>query len=70
MDIKHEVNAQTGKVSFIGPENGLPLSNAQGTSPSLHSQNPAMALAKRFGPEFGLKNPERDLTELKTKPQR
>jgi Zn-dependent metalloprotease len=26
-----------------------------------------MALARRFGPEFGLKNPERDLTELKTR---
>src|SRR6266511_5497084 len=65
--LKHEVNAQTGKVSFIGPENGLPVSNVLATSPSVRRQNPAMALAKRFGPEFGLKNPERDLTELKTK---
>ncbi len=65
--LKREANPQTGKVSFIGPENGsgLPLSKALGTSPSVRVQNPPMALAKRFGPEFGLKNPELDLTELK-----
>ena len=66
--LKRQANAQTGKVSFIGPENGnvLPVSKVLGLSPSVRLQNPPMALAKRFGPEFGLENPERDLTELKT----
>jgi len=64
--LKRQVNPQTGRVSFIGPESGhaLPASQALGTF--IHPQNPAMALAKRFGTEFGLKNPERDLKEMKS----
>ncbi len=64
--IERQVNAQTGKVSFIGPENGhsLPASKALGTS--VPPQDSALALAKRFGPEFGLKDPERDLNEMKS----
>ena len=55
--IERQVNAQTGKVSFIGPETGqvLPASDAPGKS--TRPQDPAMALAKRFGPEFGLQDP-------------
>lgn len=30
----------------------------------MHPQDPAMALARRFGPEFGLKNPERELSQI------
>ena len=65
--IKRQVNAETGKVSFIGPENGrfLSASQALGISALGPLANPAMALAKRFGSEFGLKNPERDLTEIR-----
>ena len=64
--LKRQVNPQTGRVSFIGPEDGraLPASQALGTF--IRPQNPAMALAKRFGSEFGLKNPERDLKEMKS----
>ncbi len=64
--IKRQVNAQSGRVSFIGPESGgaLPASEALGAFSQ--PQDPALALAKRFAPEFGLQNPERDLTELKT----
>ncbi len=63
--LKRQINAQTGKVNFIGPESGrtLPASKALGTF--IRPQNPALALAKRFGSEFGLKNPERDLKEMK-----
>ncbi|HET9911510.1 MAG TPA: M4 family metallopeptidase, partial [Anaerolineales bacterium] len=66
--IERQVNAQTGKVSFIGPENGrmVPATKALGISPSARPADPGMALAKRFGPEFGLKDPARDLTGLKT----
>src|SRR5215212_9292817 len=63
--LKRQVNPQTGKVSFIGPENGYSLSASRVLGTFLRPQNPAMALAKRFGPEFGLKNPERDLKEIK-----
>jgi bacillolysin len=64
-DIHRQVNAQTGKVSFISPENGraLPASKALGLS--TRPQDPAMALAKRFGPEFGLNNPEHELKEVR-----
>ena len=66
--IKRQFNAQTGKVSFIGPESGRSLSaeKALGISPSARPADPAMALAKRFGPDFGLKDPERDLSAIKT----
>jgi bacillolysin len=65
--VKREVNAETGKVSFIGPESGrvLPASQALGTF--LRPQDPGKALAKRFGPEFGLQNAERDLSEVKSR---
>ena len=64
--IERQVNAQTGKVSFIGPETGqvLPASDAPGKS--TRPQDPAMALAKRFGPEFGLQDPGRELTVMKS----
>jgi len=67
--LKRHVNAETDKVSFIGPENRrvLSASKALGISAFARPADPAMALAKRFAPEFGLKNPERDLTEIKAK---
>jgi hypothetical protein len=60
--LKRQVNAQSGRVSFIGPESGraLPASRALGTF--IRPQDPAMALAKRFArswfhhPEHGLRN--------------
>ncbi len=66
--LKRQVNAQTGKLSFIGPENGRSLSASQalGITSFARPADPALALAKRFGPEFGLKNPERDLSQIKT----
>src|SRR5512138_60321 len=65
--LQREHNVRTGKVSFIGVENGLALSVAQlGAASAARPADPAMALAKRFGPEFGLKNPERDLKAQKT----
>ena len=66
--LDRQLNAQTGKLSFIAPEDGQPLSAAKvlGISPSARAEEPAMALAKRFGPEFGLQAPERDLRPIKT----
>ena len=68
--LKHQKNAQTGKVSFIGPEKGKSVSAAQalGVSPGkAHPADPALALAKRFAPEFGLKNPSQELKEAHKK---
>jgi Zn-dependent metalloprotease len=69
--IKRQINAQTGKVSLLGPETGrlVPAAKALGLSPSFRPADPAMALAKRFGPEFGLRNAERDLKVIKNKRQ-
>ncbi|HET9906171.1 MAG TPA: choice-of-anchor Q domain-containing protein, partial [Anaerolineales bacterium] len=64
--IKRQLNAESGKVSFIGPENGRVVSAAEALGTFIRPQDPAMALAKRFGPEFGLKNPERDLSIKKS----
>ena len=65
--IQRQVNTQTGKLSFLGPEDGQALSAARALGTSARPQDPAMALVKRFGPEFGLQNPERDLSEMKHK---
>src|SRR5215211_7744266 len=64
-EIERQLNAQTGKVSFISPENGQALPARDVFDSSIPPQDPAMALAKRFGPEFGLKDPQRDLQEWK-----
>jgi Zn-dependent metalloprotease len=65
---KRQLNAQSGRISFIGAESGraLPAEKALGISSAFRPADPAMALAKRFGPEFGLKDPERDLIRVKT----
>ncbi|MBN2117342.1 MAG: M4 family metallopeptidase, partial [Anaerolineales bacterium] len=64
--IKRQHNVQTGKISFIEPESGRVLSASKALGSSTRPTDPGMALAKRFGPEFGLKDPARDLTRLKT----
>ena len=63
--IRRQVNPQSGRVSFIGPGSGraLPASKALGTS--VHPQDPGRALVNRFASEFGIKNPGRDLSEMK-----
>ncbi|HKY54802.1 MAG TPA: M4 family metallopeptidase, partial [Anaerolineales bacterium] len=65
--IKRHVNTESGKVSFISPESGraIPASRALGIF--ARPSDPAMALAKHFAPEFGLKNPERNLIQKQTK---
>ena len=65
--IKRQFNSESGKVNFIGPESGrvVPAAKALGISSFARPQDPALALAKRFAPEFGLKNPERDLSVKK-----
>ncbi|HEX6033963.1 MAG TPA: M4 family metallopeptidase, partial [Anaerolineales bacterium] len=64
--IQRQVNAQTGRLSFLVPEGGdvLPAREALGGMPLEDRQaDPAMALAKRFGVEFGLREPARELDE-------
>src|SRR5215510_3959398 len=49
--LKRQTNAQTGKVSFIGPEKGRLLPAAQALGLSLitaRPADPALALAERF----------------------
>ena len=66
--VRRQVNAQTGKVSFLLPE-GAPVLSAQqalhGMSLSERRADPAMALAQRFGVQFGLKDPARELVEMR-----
>ena len=64
--VERKVNAETGKVSFLGPESGQVLPASAALGKAVRPQDPAMALAKRFGPEFGLGDPERELTQMKT----
>jgi len=63
--VKRQVNAQSGRVSFIGPESGRELPAARALGLAHRPQDPGLALAKRFAPEFGIQNPERDLSEMK-----
>lgn len=64
--LRRDVNAESGRVSHISPLTGrsLPASRALGTS--IRLQDPAMALARRYAPEFGIKDPERELAEMKS----
>ena len=66
--LTRQVNAESGRVSFISSDGGKPLSAPQALGTSIQPQDPAMALAKRFAPEFGVKDPERDLAEMKKEP--
>src|SRR5688500_2381085 len=54
--LKRQFNTHTNKVSFISSESGRALAAAQvlGISASARLADPAMALARRFGLEFGL----------------
>ena len=65
--LKRQVNVESGKVSFIGPESGrvLPASKALGTL--IRPQDPALALVNRYAPEFGIKDPARELSVMKNK---
>ncbi len=63
--IKRQANPQSGRVSFIGPESGRALSASRALGTFARPQDPARALADRFAPEFGLKDPARDLSEMK-----
>src|SRR3972149_8671456 len=67
--LKRQFNAQTGKVSFIGPQSGRSLSaeRALGISPSARPADPAMALAKRFSPQSGVEKSERHLPPAHTR---
>jgi bacillolysin len=68
--VKRQVNAQTGRVSFLLPEGGsvLPAGEAlKGMSLSERRADPALALINRFGVEFGLKDPARELVALQTR---
>jgi len=63
--VKRQINPQSGRVSFIGPESGRALPAFRALGMFARPQDPARALAERFAPEFGLKNPSRELSEMK-----
>jgi bacillolysin len=66
--IQRQVNAQTGRVSFLVPAQGtvLPAREAlKGASLDELRLDPAMALMKQFGAEFGLADPARELVEMR-----
>src|SRR5687767_14945947 len=61
--LKRQVNPQTGRLSFLLPEAGnvLLAREALNDMPVADRRaDPAMALARRFGAEFGLRDPERE----------
>jgi len=61
--LKREVNAETGKISFISSENTPSLLADRVEDGRPRSDDPAMDLARQYAPEFGVQDPERDLTE-------
>ncbi len=62
--LKRQVNAESGRVSFITPADGKPLSAVRALGQSIRPQDPAMALAVKYGPEFGVKDPQRSLAAM------
>jgi hypothetical protein len=60
--LERKVNAETGRINFIVPEKGVVLPAAQAFGEmSVRPQDPALALATRYGPEFGLKDAQSEL---------
>jgi len=64
--LKREVNAESGRVSFIRPEKGVSLSAARALGESILPQDPAMTLAVRYAAEFGLQDAGRNLSIMKS----
>src|SRR5690349_10442301 len=64
--IERQVNTQTGKVSFLGPQDGQFVAGSQALGKSIRPEDPGMALAERFGPEFGLRDPGRELSQIRS----
>ncbi len=62
--LNRQVNAESGRVSFITPADGKPLSAARAFGQSNRPQDPALALAVRYAPEFGIRDAERSLTAM------
>lgn len=62
--LQRKHNAANGRASFIGPEGGRALPAVRALGQSIRPQDPAMALAKRYGPEFGLKDAGRELSQV------
>ena len=56
-------NPETGRIAFIGGGTPIHVQNASGVR-ALSAQDKAMVVASQYGPEFGLKNPSRDLRLL------
>src|SRR5688572_7048718 len=67
--IKRQYNPESGKVSFISSDSEHPLAATQAlrAEPGTLLTDPAMAIAQRFGVEFGLTDPLRELTAIHTK---
>jgi Zn-dependent metalloprotease len=63
--LRREANAASGRLNFIASEGGRPLPALQALGKSLRPQDPALELARHYGPEFGLKDPGRELAELR-----
>ena len=66
--LKLERNTETGRVNFITSESGRPMiaSQALDVNPGFLPPDPAMALAQRYAPEFGIQNAATELTAMKT----
>ncbi len=67
--IDRHLNAESGKVSFIGPESGrsMAFSQAMGALPGAgRPADPALALAKHFAPEFGIRDASKELSAMQT----
>ncbi|HUI90382.1 MAG TPA: choice-of-anchor Q domain-containing protein, partial [Anaerolineales bacterium] len=76
--LKRGVNPHTGKLNFLSSDNTQPASaQALGITPysasnevlpsrSSRSFDPAISLAQRYGSEFGLQNPGRELSVMRT----
>jgi len=62
--LKRQFNSQNGKINFIVPENGRALSALKALGTLIRPEDPALALANRYAPEFGVKNPASDLTVM------
>ncbi len=64
--LQRQVNAESGRVSFISPGSGSSISAARVLGKTILPPDPALALAVRYAPEFGLQDAERNLSVMKS----
>ncbi|MBI5936068.1 MAG: M4 family metallopeptidase [Chloroflexi bacterium] len=65
--VRTSVHPQTGKLSFLGADPSSPIRVDTAMRADLSAEGRGMAILDRYGPQFGLKNPQEELRLTSTR---